>query len=36
MIIDDYFTAIERGLRQNVQIGKIEPGIGLQMFLFEQ
>jgi hypothetical protein len=24
MIIDDYFTAIERGLRQNVQVGKIE------------
>ncbi len=24
MIIDDYFTAIERGLRQNVQIGEIK------------
>ncbi len=24
MIIDDYFTAIERGLRQNVQVGRIE------------
>jgi len=24
MIIDDYFSAIERGLQQNVQIGKIE------------
>ena len=27
MIIDDYFAAIERGLRQNVQIGKIEEPI---------
>ena len=24
MIIDDYFTAIERGLRQNVQVGRIQ------------
>lgn len=24
MTIDDYFASIERGLRQNVQIGKIE------------
>ena len=27
MIIDDYFAAIERGLRQNVQIGRIEEPI---------
>jgi hypothetical protein len=27
VIIDDYFAAIERGLRQNVQIGKIEEPI---------
>jgi len=24
MIIDDYFVALERGLRQNVHIGQIE------------
>lgn len=27
MIIDDYFAAIERGLRQNVRIGSIEEPI---------
>jgi hypothetical protein len=27
VIIDDYFAAIERGLRQNVQIGKIEEPV---------
>jgi len=27
VIIDDYFAAIERGLRQNVQIGRIEEPI---------
>ena len=27
MIIDDYFTAIERGLRQNVRVGVIEEPI---------
>jgi len=27
VIVDDYFAAIERGLRQNVQIGKIEEPI---------
>ena len=27
MIVDDYFAAVERGLRQNVQIGRIEGPI---------
>lgn len=27
MTIDDYFAAIERGLRQNVQIGEIDDSI---------
>jgi hypothetical protein len=27
VIIDDYFAAIERGLRQNVQVGRIEEPI---------
>ena len=27
MIVDDYFAAVERGLRQNVQIGRIERPI---------